>query len=112
MDQKEINEKLEQFEALRQTLYAILVQKQRLKQHYDEIENAINELEKMGEDKKIYKLIGNIMVEKNKDELLNELKEKKEILEIRIQSLEKQEKSLQEKLEKIQLELEKILKKA
>jgi prefoldin beta subunit len=107
--EKEINEKFEQFEALRQTLYAILMQKQRLKQQYDEIDNAIAELEKLGEDNKVYKMVGNILIEKNKEAVLSELKEKKEVIEIRLQSLEKQEQSLKERLEKLQSELEKFL---
>ena len=106
----EVSQKLEQFEALRQTLFAILMQKQKLKQQYDEIENAINELEKTEPDKRIYKLVGNVMVEKDKESLINELKEKKEVLEIRLQSLEKQEQKLKEKLEKLQGELEKLMK--
>ncbi|HIP66583.1 MAG TPA: prefoldin subunit beta [Candidatus Nanopusillus sp.] len=106
----EVSQKLEQFEALRQTLYAILMQKQKLKQQYDEIENAINELEKIEPNKKVYKMVGNVMIEKDKDSLINELKEKKEVLEIRLQSLEKQEQKLKEKLEKLQDELEKLLK--
>jgi len=106
----EVSQKLEQFEALRQTLFAILMQKQKLKQQYDEIENAINELEKIESSKRIYKLVGNVMVEKDKESLINELKEKKEVLEIRLQSLEKQEQKLKEKLEKLQGELEKLMK--
>jgi len=107
--EKEVNEKLEQFEALRQTLYAILMQKQRLKQQYDEIDNAISELEKLGENEKVYKLVGNVMIEKSKESVLSELKEKKEVIEVRLQSLEKQEQSLKERLEKLQSELEKFL---
>ena len=86
------------------------MQKQKLKQQYDEIENAINELEKIESSKRIYKLVGNVMVEKDKESLINELKEKKEVLEIRLQSLEKQEQKLKEKLEKLQGELEKLMK--
>jgi len=110
VSQEEINKKIEQFEALRQTYYAILIQKQKLKQQYDEIENALNELSKIENEKTIYKLVGNVMIQRDKESLINELKEKKEILEIRLQSLEKQEEKLKDKLEKLQAELENLLK--
>jgi len=108
--QEDINKKIEQFEALRQTYYAILLQKQKLKQQFDEIENALNELTKIDNTSPVYKLVGNIMIQRDKESLINELKEKKEVLDIRLQSLEKQEEKIKDKLEKLQIELESLLK--
>lgn len=109
MDKRELNKKIEQFEALRQTLYAVLMQKQKIKQQFDEIENAIGELEKISEGSEVFKMVGNIMIRKSKEAVLGELKDKKEFLEIRLKSLDKQEQTLKEKLEKLQKELENII---
>lgn len=108
--EEELNKKLEEFEALRQTYLSLLYQKEKLQDESIEIENAIKELKNLGENKKVYKLVGNVLIEKNKDELLKELEEKKEIISIRLQSISKQESILRERLSKMQIEIENLLK--
>ena len=68
-----------------------------------ENDNALNELEKTKKD--AYKIVGTIMVSSNKEDLKKELNEQKEILDLRIKSLEKQEKNFKEKAEDIQKEV-------
>ena len=67
-----------------------------------EIESALKELEKTD---KAYKIIGNVMVLGKKDELKEELANKKEVMELRIKNLEKQEKQIKEKTSKMQSEV-------
>jgi len=73
-----------------------------------ENENALEELEKSKKD--AYKIIGAIMISSDKDNLKKELKEQKDILDLRIKSLDKQEKSFKEKAEDIQKEVMKEIK--
>ena len=109
MDQK-LAEKVEQARLLEASLYNILMQKQTLQQQLDEIENALRVLDNIGPGEKVYKMVGNILIEKDKSKLVEDLKSLKELLEVRISSLDKQEQRLKEKLEKLQEELQKLIK--
>ena len=70
-----------------------------------EVENAIIELKNT---ETAYKIVGNIMVSSTKDDLNAELKEKKELFEERIKTLEKQENKLKEDSKVIREKLEKL----
>ena len=67
-----------------------------------EIETALNELNAAGQN---YKIIGNIMVLTDKEQLKKDLTEKKETLDIRISTIEKQEEKFREKVETLQKEI-------
>ena len=73
-----------------------------------EIENALKELSETKEE--TYKLIGNILVKKNKEDLINELDSKKEVINIRVKNINKQEEQIKEKAEKLQSEVVKEIK--
>ncbi|MEM1687966.1 MAG: prefoldin subunit beta [Nanopusillaceae archaeon] len=109
MDEEYINKKLEEFETVRQTYLALLYQKQKLEEDLIELENAVKELENLKEGETVFKLVGNVLIKKDKEKLLEELKEKKDILNIRLQSIDKQENQLREKLTILQNEIEKLL---
>jgi len=82
-------------------------QKQQFQSQMVEAESALNEL---GSSQESYKIIGNIMVRSQKERLEKELKEKKEILELRISTLEKQEKSIKSRFKELQSEVMKEMK--
>ena len=67
-----------------------------------EIESALKELEKSDE---VYKIIGNIMLSSNKEELKKELENEKNMLNLRIDSMNKQEETIREKMKKLQNEI-------
>ena len=91
---KETQEKIQQLQMAEQGMQTILLQKQQFQTQIFEIENALKELETA---KEAYKIVGNIMVLNKKENLIKELTEKKETTEIRIKTLEKQEKQIKEK---------------
>ena len=105
---KETEKKIQQLQLLEQNLQNIVMQKQAFQMQLMENENALNELDKTKKD--AYKIIGAIMVNSNKEDLKKELKEQKEVLDLRIKSLEKQEKSFKEKAEEVQKEVMKDIK--
>jgi len=103
---KEAEDQIQELQLLEQNLQNFAMQKQSFQLQLMEIEAALKELEKVD---KGYKIIGTIMVEESKDDLLKDLTSKKEVIELRIKSFEKQETKLREKAAKIQNEvLEKI----
>jgi len=68
-----------------------------------EIDNALEELEKSKGN--TYKIIGSIMVASEKESLKKDINSKKEILDLRIKSIEKQENQLREKASNLQSEV-------
>ena len=87
---------------LEQNLQNFLVQKQNFQMQMIEIDSALDELTKTD---KAYKIVGNLMVASKKEELEADLKNRKEMTELRIKSIEKQEKSLKERAAKLQKEV-------
>jgi len=100
-------EKVGQIQLLEQNMQQILAQKHAYQTQLFETETAIAEIAKTT---KPYKIIGNIMVESDKEELKKELEQKKSIIEIRMQTIEKQENQIKERTKKIQEEVMKELK--
>ena len=85
-----------------QGIQSILVQKQQFQLQQLEIESALKELEKTND---AYRIVGNIMVSSKKEELKKDMESKKEMLALRIRTLEKQENQIKEKATKLQSEV-------
>jgi prefoldin beta subunit len=102
-------ENIMQFQQIQQQLQMMLMQKQNLQLQVAEIENALIEVEKTNQDK-IYEIIGNVMVKKAKEELLKSLKDKKEMIDLRSSTIEKQIQKMSEKATNLQKELSKEIK--
>ena len=85
---------------LQQRLQIFLAQKQQFQLQMLEVENAIKEVSTAKAP--AYKLVGELLIEKNIEELKNELTDKQKELELRIKSLEKQEKAIKDKSTELQ----------
>ena len=95
MDEININ----QLQLLQQNLQNTMLQKQQLQKQLIEIESALKGIET---STAAYKIIGNIMIASKKEDLQKDLKQKKEILDLRLKNFEKQEQTLKQKTEEIQ----------
>ncbi|MEK6917050.1 MAG: prefoldin subunit beta [Nanoarchaeota archaeon] len=104
---KETKEKLEQLQNLEQNINSLLAQKQQFQSQQLEIENA---LEQIKDTDKVFRIIGNIMVAAKKDEVKKDLKEKQDIVELRLKTLEKQETKFREKASELQKDVMKEIK--
>jgi len=107
MDNK-TQEKIQQLQMIEQGMQSFLAQKQQFQAQVAEIDSALKELNKTEDS---YKIVGNIMVKKDKEELIKDLKSKKETFELRLKTLEKQEKQMKDKAERMQKEVLSKLKK-
>ena len=105
---KETEKRIQQLQLIEQNLNNIIMQKQSFQMQLMENENALSEIEKTKKD--VYKIVGTIMISSDKDHLKKELNEQKEILDLRIKNLEKQENNFKEKAEDIQKEVMKDIK--
>ncbi len=107
MVSKETEQKISQLQLMEQNAQQLMAQKQQFQAQLIEIESALKELKTTKES---YKIIGNIMVKTGKEQLQKDLNSKKEMFELRIKTLEKQENKLKEKAKEIQSEVLKNMK--
>ena len=99
-------EKIQQLQSIEQNMQHFLKQRQQFQVQLMEVESALEEVRKT---EKAYKIIGNIMVVSEKNTLEKDLTEKKERLEVRIKSFEKQENSLKEQAKTLREEIMKSM---
>lgn len=100
--EKDTEDKISQLSLIEQNAHRFLNQKQTFQAQMMEIESALKEIKTSNN---AYKIIGNIMVSSDKASLEKELETKKEMLSIRVRSIENQEKKLKEKASQIQKEV-------
>lgn len=105
--QEETEQKIGQLQMYEQSLQSVLAQKQQFQAQLVETESALEEIQ---HTETAYKIIGNIMALANKTELKTELESRKEMIELRIKSIEKQENQIREKTSKLQSEILKKIK--
>ncbi len=104
-----IQEKLTRLQQLQNTMQQLVLQKQRLEIEMSESDRALKTLEDVSSDAKVYKSAGAILVEKDKENVVKELKDRREFLEMRSKVLSKQEGNTRERLTKLQESLQKEL---
>jgi len=104
-----IQEKLSRLQQLQNTLQQLILQKQRLDLERNESERALKTLDDVTSETKVYKSAGAILVEKDRDDVVKELKERLEFLEMRSKVLTKQEGNTKKRLTSIQESLQKEL---
>ena len=104
---KETEQKIAQLQLHEQGLQNILIQKQQFQAQSIEIESALKELEAT---KEAYKIVGNLMVASKKEDLKKDLESKKETVNLRIKTLEKQETQIKERAKRLQEEVSKDIK--
>ena len=105
----QVQQRLLRLQQLQQTLQGVLTQKQQLELELTEVEQALSELEKLTEAATIYKSIGSLLVKSEKTKVTTELNEQKELLNMRINVLGKQEERLRTQLKDLQEKLQQDL---
>ena len=91
---KEVQEKIQQLQLIEQNMQNFLQQKQQFQAQLAEIDSALGELKTA---KDAYRIVGNIMVAKSKEDIEKDLNQKKEMVTLRITTMEKQEEHLKKK---------------
>jgi len=105
----QVQERLLRFQQLQQTLQSVLTQKQQLELELTEVDQALDELKNLGEDAVIYKSIGSLLVKVGKAKITEDLKERRELLNMRISVLGRQEERLRSQLKDLQEKLQRDL---
>ena len=86
-----IREQLARYDQVQQNLQSVLIQKQQVEMELTETEKALEELAKAQSSESIYKFAGTLLVKVEKDAMVKELSEKKELGNTRKMVLAKQE---------------------
>ncbi|QQG48675.1 MAG: prefoldin subunit beta [archaeon] len=105
-----LREQLARYDQTQQNLQAVMVQKQQVELELGETEKALEELGKAVDSEAIYKFAGNLLVKVQKDSVVKELTEKKELANTRKMVLAKQETRFRESLKDLQSKIDEAVK--
>ncbi|MBS3091947.1 prefoldin subunit beta [Candidatus Pacearchaeota archaeon] len=100
---QETGQKIQDLQILEQNFQNISMQRQAFQIELNETSTALEEVGKAKGD--VFRVLGQVMVKSDKSELKKELKEKKDLLELRIKAIEKQDLSLRENIERLRGEI-------
>ncbi len=103
----DIQEKINNLSVMEQGLQQILNQKKNFQSQLLEVESALKEIN----SDECYKIIGNFMFKKDSQEIKKDLEEKRDLLNVRIKSFEKQEEESEKNFKSLQDEVLKELSK-
>lgn len=92
-----------------QKLQQLGEQKNQFKAEKIQIEKALDALEETDKNEEVFKVVGPVVVKSERDDLIEELKDKKETMEVKMESMEKKEKDIQEKARDNQQKLQKMM---
>ena len=104
-----IQERLLRLQQQQQTLRSVLTQKQQLELELAEVDQALSELEKLTDAAIIYRSVGSLLVKSKRSKVTSELNERKDILNMRISVLGKQEERLRSQIKNLQTKLQRDL---
>ncbi len=105
---KQTQEKIQELQGYEQNIHGLLMQKQAFQMELTETDNALSEITKSTDD--IFKLVGNIMIKTAKKPIEDDLKKKKDLLSLRLKSIETQESDLTKQAEELKKEVMKKIK--
>ena len=97
-----IQEQLNQFQQLQQQAQAVTMQIQNVEVQVQETEKALEELKKTDENTDVFKQAGTLLIKVDYNEALDEMEDKLETLQLRKQTMARQEERVMKKLEEMQ----------
>lgn len=97
-----LREQLARYEQMQQNLQAILAQKQQVEVELAEVDRALKELGKVKGKAAVYKLIGPLLIKADKEAIVKELEERRELANTRMVVLNRQESRLRDGIKDLQ----------
>ena len=105
-----LQEQIGKLQQSQQNLQSTLSQKQQVELEQVEYEKALEELKKASDDEQVFKHAGSILIKSTKNELIEELEEKKELSKTQITVLTKQEERIKSSLQEQEKKIQEMLK--
>ena len=97
-----IQHQLNQFQQLQQQAQAVTMQVQNVEIQIQETEKALEELKKTDENTEVFKQAGTLLIKVDYNEALADMEDKLETLNLRKQTMSRQEERVMKKLEEMQ----------
>ncbi|MFH1520559.1 MAG: prefoldin subunit beta [Candidatus Micrarchaeota archaeon] len=88
----DLNRELVEYENMEKQLEVLLIQKHQLQMQMNEIKHALDELKKAKGE--VYRSVGSILVHTTKEQADADLKERDELVEVKLNAITKQEEKL------------------
>jgi len=108
---QQLKDQLSRFQQMQTQLQMIQQQRYQVESRLKEVEEALEELEKTNDKTQIYKSVGSVLIKaKGKKEVVEELESTKESLDLRKNTLNKQEGRTREKLTELQSKVQNAMK--
>ncbi len=104
----DLNKALLEFENMEKQLEVLLMQKNQLKLQLVESKNARDELKHATGE--VYKSVGSLVLKTTKDKADKDLKEKVELIDIKLTAIEKEEEKLRTAIKELQKSLQEQMK--
>lgn len=98
----EVQQTLVRYQQLQNQLGQVVTEKNLILSEISEINRALEVLNNIDAGGVVYKSVGHVMVRVKRDDVIRELNDRKEILELRLKSIEKQEHLLRSQLSELQ----------
>jgi len=105
-----LQEHLLKIQQAQQNLQVIQAQKQQLEMERIESDKALEELKKATDDAAVYKHAGSVLIKSNKNDLIAEIEEKKELAKTRSIVLAKQEERVKQTLQEHEAKIQELAK--
>ena len=105
-----LQEQIAKLQQTQQNLQMTVSQKQQLEFENIETEKSLEELKKVSDDDAVFKFAGTILEKSNKQTLLEDLEEKKELIKTRTTVLAKQEDKLKTSLKEQESKIQEMIK--
>jgi len=105
-----LQEQIAKLQQTQQNLQMTVSQKQQLEFENIETDKSLEELKKVSDDDAVFKFAGTILVKSNKQTLLEDLEEKKELIKTRTTILAKQEDKLKTSLKEQESKIQEMIK--
>jgi prefoldin beta subunit len=97
---EETQRQIQELQMLEQNFQQLMMQKQAFSMESTETEHIVKEVEKT--DGEVSRIIGNqVVIKTTKEEILKDMKHKKELIELRLKNIEDQEKEFSDKIQEI-----------
>lgn len=105
----QIQNQLAQLQQIQQQAQAIAMQKNQVEINLKETELALEELEKLDANAVVYRAFGDLLIKTERDKTKESIKEKKDTLDLRLQTLARQEERAQKRFQQLQEQLKQAI---
>ena len=103
---EETQREIQEIQMLEQNFQQLMMQKQAFQYESNETETALDEVKKSDGD--VFRIVGQVVIKSTKEKIEKDLSHKKELIDLRLKNMEKQEEEFSKRIEQLR---EKIMKK-